>query len=250
MLAANERLILERLRPEDVVLDIGGWARPFRRADWVMDWEPYATRGQAEGVGPAQGGPEERFSAATWIQRDICDREPFPFADKQLDFVICSHTLEDIRDPLWVCSEMSRIAKAGYVEFPSRLAESCRGIEPGQVGWSHHRWLIDVRDGDLDFMMKFHTIHSHWRYSFPARFLHGLSEERQTTWLFWEDELSAREVMPRGVAGIAEELAGFVRAVRPYPRAVVGADLGVRRLAARLPRAPRKLLSLFRPRTR
>src|SRR5205807_2493910 len=96
--------------PDDVVLDIGGSADPFERADWVVDVMPYETRGlyaRQGWVAPRTG--RERFSADTWVQRDICAREPLPFADQQIDFVICAQTLEDLRDPVWVCSEMNRI---------------------------------------------------------------------------------------------------------------------------------------------
>src|SRR5215210_156584 len=233
MFPINEELILRRLHPTDLVLDIGGWARPFNRANYVMDQEPYETRGYY-GL-PPQGGEREHFRPDTWICRDICDREPFPFAAKELDFVICSHTLEDIRDPLWVCSEMVRIAKAGYIEVPSRLAESSRGIEPGQAGWSHHRWLIDMADGQVRFLMKYHKIHSHWRLSFPERFFRGLPEERQVQWLFWEGSFSWSETVLHGVDTIEAELERFVRERRPYPGWLVDADRAVR-TAVTLPR--------------
>src|SRR5689334_5136193 len=109
MLEANRAPLLERLDPTDVVLDIGGWAEPFSRADWVIDLFPYETRGLYERQGWVAPRPDEeaqRFTAETWIQRDVCDRTPFPFEDDSIDFVVCSQTLEDIRDPVWVCSEM------------------------------------------------------------------------------------------------------------------------------------------------
>jgi hypothetical protein len=129
----NVDLILGRLAPHDVVLDIGGWGRPFNRANYVLDQEPYETRGFMRL--PAQGGEREHFTRDTWIQRDICTHQPYPFGDQAIDFVICSHTLEDVRDPLFVCSEMVRIAKAGYLEVPSRVAESWRGGGPRPRGW-------------------------------------------------------------------------------------------------------------------
>lgn len=43
---------------------------------------------------------------------------PYPFADKEFDFLICSHVLEHLDDPVRACREFSRIAKAGYVEVP------------------------------------------------------------------------------------------------------------------------------------
>ena len=58
--------------------------------------------------------------------------------------MICSHTLEDVRDPIWVCSEIQRVAKAGYIEVPSRLEEQSYGFQGPWVGWGHHHWLIEV----------------------------------------------------------------------------------------------------------
>lgn len=216
MFEPNVARVLERIGPNDVVLDIGGWARPFNRADYVIDAEPYATRGFYGAALPAQGGNREYFTHDRWIQRDICSHEPFPFADRQIDFVICSHTLEDIRDPLFVCSEMRRVAKRGYIEVPSRVVESCRGIEPGQVGWSHHRWLIDIVGEDIRFLMKYHMIHSQRRFSLPRSYLARLPEIRHVQWLFWNESFSFHEATIHGLDNIAAELEGFVQQTYPY----------------------------------
>lgn len=127
MLAQNAARIVEMLDDGAVVLDVGGGAVRFPRADWVMDLLPYEARGaKAE---------HERFSAQRWIRRDICDREAYPFEDGEIDFVVCSQTLEGIRDPLWVCSEMIRIAAPAM--WRSRLACRSKAGEfrgPGRVG--------------------------------------------------------------------------------------------------------------------
>lgn len=214
--------VIQLLGPDDLVLDIGGWARPFNRADYVIDVEPFETRGYLRL--PPQGGNCERFTKSSWIQRDICDRTPFPFADKEIDFIICSHTLEDVRDPLWVCSEMIRIAKRGYIEVPSRVAESCRGIQPGLVGWSHHRWLIQIVGNRIKFLMKYHTIHSHWRFSLPATYLRSLSEEQRLQWLFWDESFNYAEKTLHGQENIDAELERFVSSVRANPRWRLAAD--------------------------
>jgi hypothetical protein len=239
MFQENADRILDRLSPSAVVLDIGAWARPFNRANFILDQEPYDTRGYY-GL-PPQGGERQTFTRETWIQRDVCDREPFPFGPKEIDFVICSHTLEDIRDPLWVCSEMVRIAKAGYIEVPSRAAETSRGVEPGQAGWSHHRWLIDIADDRVRFMMKYHKIHSHWRFSFPERFLRRLPERLQVQWLFWEDTFPFFEVTIHGVAAIETELERYVQATSPYPRALLETDRAWRAARSLTTRAVAKL---------
>src|SRR5690349_19471584 len=101
MLSGTSARLLSWLPDDAVGLAVGGWARPFARADWVLDLMPYETRGL---YGYEQGDrSQERFSPDTWIVRDMCAREPWPFSDSQFDFAICSHTLEDIRDPVWVC---------------------------------------------------------------------------------------------------------------------------------------------------
>lgn len=120
----NIKRILNNIKENDLVLDIGGWTRPLARADYVLDYNSYETRGKMGYIGD---GPE-RFNKDTWIVHDICSHKPFPFKDKQFDFVFCSHTLEDVKDPMWVCSEIIRIGKRGYIETPSRWIESKSGV--------------------------------------------------------------------------------------------------------------------------
>lgn len=229
MYEPNVERVLSLITESETVLDIGGWGRPFNRANYVIDAEPYESRGYYGTARSAQGGDREFFSRETWIQRDICDRAPFPFADKEIDFVMCSHTLEDVRDPLWVCAEMIRVAKRGYIEVPSRVVESCRGVEPGQVGWTHHRWLVDIKGNQINFLMKYHMIHSHWRFSLPASYLKRLPENRQVQWLFWEGSFTYSEQTIHGVENIAEELERFVREHRPYNSLRLSASYGLGR---------------------
>jgi Methyltransferase domain len=242
----NVEEILQRLSATDLVLDVGGWACPFNRAQWILDAEPFATRGYYRTFGGAasQGGEKEWFTSRTWVQRDICGREPWPFADKQFDFVICSHTLEDIRDPLWVCSELIRVGKRGYLEVPSRLAETCRGWEaPNLAGLSHHRWLIDFDSAakSVRFLMKYHMIHSHWRFSFPPSFLHSLPEEKRVQWLFWEEKFTFSETTLHGIDVMAAELEGYVARHHPYPSWKFKADHATRLVTDSFARAWRKV---------
>lgn len=212
MLAASRRRLLDRLRDTDVVLDIGGWADPLSRADWVIDLMPYATRGLYEREGwvePRDDGPE-RFTEETWIQRDVCDPEPFPFGDGEIDFVVCAHTLEDVRDPLRVCAEMIRVGRAGYVEVPSRLEEQSFGVEGAWVGWGHHRWLTEVGDRRIEFVHKNHAVAADGNH-FPAGFWERLSDEERVETLWWEGGFEASERTLIGADAIREHLSGYVQ---------------------------------------
>lgn len=206
MLASSVRAVTERLSDTDIVLDVGGWAKPFPRADWVVDLMPYETRGAYGAV--AEG--EERFTERTWISRDICAREPFPFEDDQFDFAICSHTLEDIRDPIWVCEELSRIAKAGYVEVPSRMDEQCLGVHGPWVGWSHHRWLSDVNGTEISFVLKPGVLQGEKSFQFPRGTLRDLRPEERVECFFWEGSFKASERMFYEPADLHDYLREYV----------------------------------------
>jgi SAM-dependent methyltransferase len=211
VLGANREAILARLRDEDLVLDVGAGASPFPRADWVLDLMRYEDRGL---YGEPSDPSRERFTPDTWVVRDICDREPWPFADRHFDFAVCSHTLEDVRDPIWVCSELMRVAKAGYIEVPSRLEEQSYGFQGPWVGWGHHRWLIDLEGDELTFVFKHHIVHGRDSDHFPAGFRDRLAPEQRVQSLFWEGGFRCRERMLRSAEEADAYVAEFVDANR------------------------------------
>jgi hypothetical protein len=189
VLARSAHEILRRLPAEALVLDVGGAARPFPRADWILDLAPYEARGQLGWQGERTA---ERFDASRWVRRDICDREPWPFDDDQFDFVICSHTLEDIRDPVWACAELQRVARAGYVEVPSLREELTYGIQGPWVGWGHHHWLVIAGADGLEFLFKHHVVNRPGSHR-PAGSADGLTAEERVQAFWWEGSFAVAE---------------------------------------------------------
>jgi hypothetical protein len=207
MLEQSARLIEERVGPDALVLDVGGGMRPFPRADWVIDAISYEERGA---VGWDESREDERFASDTWIRRDICSREPWPFEDRRFDFAVCSHTLEDVRDPVWVASELQRVAAAGYVEVPALEEELTYGIQGPWVGWGHHRWLVLVGAGQIEFLFKHHVVNRPGSH-LPAGAMDGVPAQQRVQTLWWEDAFDAAERF----LWTAEELDGFLeQAVR------------------------------------
>lgn len=209
MLAASAQELYRRLGDGVSVLDVGGGARPFPRADCVIDLIAYEDRGQLGWDGDRSA---ERFSERSWVQRDICDRQPWPFADRQFDFSICSHTLEDVRDPIWVCSELQRVSTAGYIEVPSVQEELTYGLHGPWVGWSHHRWLVlvapgraDVEPPRIEFLFKHHVVNRPGSH-LPDGSLAGLPAEQRVQTLWWEDHFEAAE----RIMLTAQEVDGFL----------------------------------------
>jgi hypothetical protein len=212
MLASSARAIGERLADGALVLDVGGAARPFPRADWILDLIPYEARGQLGWDGDRAG---ERFDAGSWVQRDICDREPWPFADAQFDFAICSHTLEDVRDPVWVAGELQRVARAGYIEVPALSEELTYGIQGPWVGWGHHHWLVLAGDAELEFLFKHHVVNRRGSH-LPAGSVDALSPDERVQTLWWEGSFPVSERFLLTAA----ELDGFLQ--RAYRDATAG----------------------------
>jgi len=219
VIESSVQRIRESLSETDLVLDVGGWAKPFARADWVLDLMPYRTRGM---YGYQYGSEEEaRFSEQTWVVRDICQRESWPFRDNQFDFAICSHTLEDLRDPIWACSELARVARAGYIEVPSRVEELTFGIHGPWVGWAHHHWLIQVLPGRIEFVFKTHAIHGVEQFHLPGGFCDALSPEERVQAFWWEGSFEARERPLIGAEAHDAYMIDFVSdqlRARPHPR--------------------------------
>lgn len=167
---ADVRKLLDELPEDALVLDVGGWASSDPRADWVIDIGSWETRGYYHSrLADRSSTDSERVTRDTWVVRDISDPTPWPFADGMFDYVICSHTLEDIRDPVSVCREIARIGRAGYIETPGAAIEVTRGIEsPLWCGWHHHRWLVLRHNGGLAFLFKPHHIHSPFWPAVPS----------------------------------------------------------------------------------
>ena len=192
--------VLKMIKPGDRVLDVGGAAEVFPRANAVIDILPYKSRkpGQLKDI-------PEQFGAEDWYVGDICAPQVWSnFKDKDFDFVICSHVLEDIRDPVFVCGEMIRIAKAGYIESPSRFRE-CAKWNPDQPvsGWEHHRWIVDVENDTLVFTPKLHWANQ-FDYLGNRRRQYLADHSFQFVALQWEGSFNYQERCSKGSALEAE----------------------------------------------
>jgi hypothetical protein len=122
-----QKVIESMISPNSLVVEIGPGYIPFSLASEFIDWQ----------TSPSLVGKK--------VHTLDLNQESLPYEDKSIDFIYCRHVLEDIYNPGWVCQEMSRVAKAGYIETPSPIAECCRGIDGGETpfwrGYIHHRYL-------------------------------------------------------------------------------------------------------------
>ena len=123
-----------RPRPpaDGLVLEVGAGHTPHPRTD--LSIEKYLA------------DDFERGYAASFAKPLIVgDGHALPLADDCAAYVVASHVLEHATDPERFASELQRVADAGFVQLPSRLAELT-------FGWPFHPWLVDLYpDGTLVF---------------------------------------------------------------------------------------------------
>ena len=69
----------------------------------------------------------------------------------KFDFVVCTHTLEDLNAPLQVILNMFKITNAGLIAVPTKYIETKKwegnyGTCSGYMGYHHHRWIYTIKD--------------------------------------------------------------------------------------------------------
>lgn len=67
----------------------------------------------------------------------VADAHHLPFKEGAFAYIICSHILEHMDDPVLFAGELSRVGKAGYIQSPSEIAERL-------FHWSFHRWYVNL----------------------------------------------------------------------------------------------------------
>ena len=185
------RLLNFGIDPSDKVLDVGSGNIPFPLATHLADLSP-----DDDHYGRA-GAPLKRIDGKPLY---VCDIENLNcFADKEFDFVYCSHVLEHVRNPERACSELSRIGKRGYIETPTRGKDLW--LNTAKI--SNHLWSVESYQSKLvfteyrpeeteglqnDLLMKMHVRPETPREKALTSLLY-LKADLVNTMLLWEDKL-------------------------------------------------------------
>jgi hypothetical protein len=89
--------------------------------------------------------PREKDSRI--VKGDICLPNVWDnFSDDYFDLTICTHTLEDIRDPSFVIKMINRISKSSFLIVPNKFYEFRNVERNSHFGASHHRWIFNLTD--------------------------------------------------------------------------------------------------------
>lgn len=97
---------------------------------------------------------------------DICVESQWkPLLDivnekEKFDLCICTHTLEDLYNPITVLEMMPKIAKSGYISMPSFANELSHREADEYYGYFHHRWLFKENENRMLIIPKLESIRS------------------------------------------------------------------------------------------
>lgn len=81
----------------------------------------------------------------------------------KFDFSICSHTLEDVFNPIELIRLLEKISNSGFVAIPSKYDEFSFLYENKYRGNAHHKQFFDVIDNELMVFPKFSWIENNER---------------------------------------------------------------------------------------
>jgi hypothetical protein len=203
---ADIERVMDSIGDDDVVLEVGGGFQPLSRADYVADSVPYSEKNLIS----VKGWSTIHFSRETWATIDLSS-QPLPFEDNSVDYVFCSHTLSRLRDPIFLCSEIVRVGRRGFVDFPSKWIECQKNVDAGNLseyysGYINHRWLIDASVNHLVFTPKtpLSTIVSYEKTQKTRKYMN--SPRIWSSSFFWEREFAVEETPVTSAENVLEDL--------------------------------------------
>jgi ubiquinone/menaquinone biosynthesis C-methylase UbiE len=104
--------LIKSIKSSDRVLEVGPGGEPHPRSDVFLEYE-FESQAQAES--------QRAYAAPLKTKKPIVfyKGEVFPFKDKEFDYVICSHVAEHVENLDKFIAEVTRVGKAGYLEYPT-----------------------------------------------------------------------------------------------------------------------------------
>jgi SAM-dependent methyltransferase len=115
-----------------LILDVGSGSNPRSDATHLCDLH-VSSNNEREGNLLIDNRPFIR-----------CSVEYLPFKEDAFAFAYASHVLEHTLHPNLALAEITRVAKTGYIESPTYLAEII-------YGWSFHNCAVDFKNGKILF---------------------------------------------------------------------------------------------------
>jgi hypothetical protein len=124
----------KRENPNLTLIDVGASANP-----WTKEFVTHI-------VDFAYGNLNVKYFTGNICDINVWEEvQDYVKQNGKFDFLVSTHTLEDISSPKMVSNMFGRIAKEGFIAVPSKYIELNKP-EGNWLGYIHHRWIYDLRD--------------------------------------------------------------------------------------------------------
>ena len=115
-----------------------------------------------------------------------------PFSDKEFDYVILSHVLEHVEDIVKFKSELERVAKSGYIELPTKLADNLV-FDFVEEKYAHKWWLeFDDSSQTLLYSRKINPIQGFLSVGSLNKLV-NYYEDSLTIQLYWQENIEIKQ---------------------------------------------------------
>jgi ubiquinone/menaquinone biosynthesis C-methylase UbiE len=131
---------IKSIKDTDRVLEIGPGATPYHRSDVFLE---LAYESVEERI--AQSGHVGVLNTLKEIK--YYNGDVFPFSDNEFDYIICSHVLEHVENADKFLSEIQRVAKKGYLEYPTIYYDFI-------YNFPEHKLFLMEKNGVINWMTK------------------------------------------------------------------------------------------------
>ena len=208
----SDQQIIEKfnIKPSDRILDVGGSMKQHDelQIDTLVD----IIRPEEAPYG------KSKLKAEHFVRLDVT-KDKLPFKNKEFDFCICTHTLEDLPYPFLAIDEMFRVAKRGLIVTPSMGAEMVFShidltnwaTGPRRIpGKGHHKWLFYKEKDKMVVLPKNYPL----LYSGEFHFTGWLGEEELV--YYWEKKIKYKEVKDLDFHALIGEYRKYVRSQKKY----------------------------------
>lgn len=134
----------------------------------------------------------EDFKKKNLTFTKIEPNKKLPFKDKEFDYVILSHVMEHVPNLIEFKNEVERIAKAGYIELPTKLNDNIVfGCDEEVFG---HKWWFEFDDEEqvllytrkVDAIEKFLSVGQVWKFQ-------KYYEDSFILQFYWKDKINLSE---------------------------------------------------------
>jgi hypothetical protein len=182
--------LLEKKRSENPnlrVVDVGGahccWGREY--VTHIVDIHP--PQHDSHPPKPKEGTKYytgQMCNIPVWLEVEKEVEENGKF-----DFLLSTHTIEDVSSISFLRQMFSMVAKEGYIAVPSKYTELNRFSDQSFRGYIHHRWIFDAKGNNItaypkQCFLEYMPYIENWTKNNPR------TEENAELQFYWKDDLN------------------------------------------------------------